>query len=465
MIWKMRGSFFIPQPHPIQVGFIVTPAKYHNKGAENMNTTQPHPFGFTTRQLHSGYTPDPVTGSTAVPLYQTTSYNFKSTEQAANLFALKESGNIYTRIMNPTSDVLEQRLADLEGGVGALAASSGHAAQTMLVLTLCQAGDHIVSSSRLYGGTYNQFSYTFPRLGIEVTFVDPSDPPAFEKAIRPTTKILYGETLGNPDISVFPFEEVAAIAARHDIPLVIDNTFATPYLCRPFEFGANIVTHSTTKFIGGHGTSLGGVIVDGGNFDWTSGRFDNFTQPDPSYHGLIYADLLAAGLPPFITKARVQVLRDIGACPSPFNSWQTLQGLETLSLRIERHVRNAQAVAEFLEGHPRVSWVKYPGLKSHPDHALAQKYLPKGPGAILGFGVKGGLETGQRFIEKLQLFSHLANVGDAKSLAIHPATTTHGQLTPEQQLQAGVTPDFIRLSVGIEDIEDILWDLDQALRD
>ncbi|MGB8214917.1 MAG: O-acetylhomoserine aminocarboxypropyltransferase/cysteine synthase [Anaerolineales bacterium] len=426
-------------------------------------TTHPRKYGFATRQLHAGQVPDPTTGARAVPIYQTTSYQFKSTEQAAALFALKELGNIYTRIMNPTSDVMEQRLADLEGGVGALAASSGHAAQTLVVLTLCAAGDHIVSSSRLYGGTYNQFAYTFPRLGIEVTFVDPGDPQAFEKAIRPNTKIIYGETLGNPDISVFPFEEVAAIAGKHHIPLVIDNTFATPYLCRPFEFGANILTHSTTKFIGGHGTTIGGVIVDGGNFDWTSGRFESFTTPDPSYHGLVYADLLAAGLPPFIIKARVQVLRDIGACQSPFNSWQTIMGIETLSLRMERHVQNAQAAAEFLERHPKVSWVKYPGLKSHPDFALAKKYLPKGPGAILGFGVKGGLEAGKRFIEHLQLFSHLANVGDAKSLAIHPATTTHSQLNEEQQASAGVTPDFIRLSIGIEDIDDILWDLDQAL--
>jgi len=426
-------------------------------------STNTRMFGFATRQLHAGYSPDPTTGSRAVPLYQTTSYQFKSTEHAANLFALKEPGNIYTRIMNPTTDVLEQRLTDLEGGVGALAASSGHAAQTMVVLTLCSAGDHIVSSSRLYGGTYNQFNYTFPRLGIEVSFVDPSDPKNFEKAIRPNTRIIYGETLGNPDISVFRFEEVAAIAKENNIPLVIDNTFATPYLCRPIEWGANIVTHSTTKFIGGHGTTIGGVIVDGGNFDWTSGRFDNFTTPDPSYHGLVYADLLSAGLPPFITKARVQVLRDIGACQAPFNSWQTIQGIETLNLRLDRHVQNAQTVAEFLEKHPRVSWVKYPGLPSHPDYILAKKYLPKGPGAILGFGVKGSLEGGKRFIENLQLFSHLANVGDAKSLAIHPATTTHSQLTDEQQMSAGVSPDFIRLSIGIEDIDDILWDLDQAL--
>jgi O-acetylhomoserine (thiol)-lyase len=420
-------------------------------------------FGFATRQLHAGYSPDPVTGSRAVPLYQTTSYQFKNTEHAANLFALKEPGNIYTRIMNPTTDVLEQRLADLEGGVGALAASSGHAAQTMVVLTLCGAGDHIVSSNRLYGGTYNQFNYTFPRLGIEVTFVDPSDPREFERAIRPNTRIIYGETLGNPDISVFPFEEVSAIARRHNVPLVIDNTFATPYLCRPFEWGANIITHSTTKFIGGHGTTIGGVIVDGGNFDWTSGRFANFTTPDPSYHGLVYADLLGVGLPPFIIKARVQVLRDIGACQAPFNSWQTIQGIETLSLRVERHVRNAQAVAEFLEKHPTVNWVKYPGLRSHPDYQRARHYLPKGHGAILGFGIKGGAAAGRAFIESLRLFSHLANVGDAKSLAIHPATTTHSQLTPEQQAAAGVSPDFIRLSIGLEDIDDILWDLNQAL--
>jgi len=417
-------------------------------------------FGFNTRQLHAGQTPDPTTGSRAVPIYQTTSYQFQNTEHAANLFALKEFGNIYTRIMNPTTDVLEQRLASLEGGVGALAASSGHAAQTMAILTLCEAGDHIVSSSRLYGGTYNQFNYTFPRLGIDVSFVDPSNPEGFAAAIRPNTKLIYGETLGNPDISVFPFEEVSAIAQAHGLPLVIDNTFATPYLCRPFEWGANIVVHSTTKFIGGHGTSIGGVIIDGGNFDWTSGRFANFTTPDPSYHGLVYADL---GAPAFILKARVQVLRDVGACQAPLNSWLTLQGIETLSLRLERHVANAQQVAEFLERHPRVSWVCYPGLKSHPDHERAKKVLPKGPGAMLGFGIEGGRAAGEAFINNLKLFSHVANVGDARSLAIHPASTTHSQLTGEEMLTAGVTPDFIRLSVGLEDVEDILWDLDQAL--
>ncbi len=419
-----------------------------------------HTLGFTTRQLHAGQQPDPTTGSRAVPIYQTTSYQFKSTEHAANLFALKESGNIYTRIMNPTTDVLEQRIASLEGGVGALAASSGHAAQAQAILTLCAAGDHIVTSSRLYGGTYTQFRYTFPRIGIDVTFVDPADPASFEAAIRPNTKILYGETLGNPDISVFPFEEVAAIGRRHAIPLMIDNTFATPYLCRPFEWGAAIVTHSTTKFLGGHGTTIGGIIVDGGNFDWRSGRFDNFTTPDPSYHGLVYADL---GAPAFITKARVQTLRDIGACQAPINSWLTIQGVETLSLRMERHVANAERAAEFLVGHPKVAWVSYPSLSSHPDHARARKYLPKGAGAIMGFGVRGGLEAGRRFIESLQLFSHLANVGDAKSLAIHPATTTHSQLSEEEMIGAGVSPDFIRLSIGIEDIEDILWDLGQAL--
>ena len=420
-------------------------------------------YGFSTRQLHSGYSPDPTTGSRAVPIYQTTSYQFKSTEHAANLFALKELGNIYTRLMNPTTDVLEQRLADLEGGVAAVAASSGHAAQAQAIFTLLGAGDHIVSSSRLYGGTYNQFNYSLRKLGVEVTFVDPSDPQNFEKAIRPNTKLIYGESLGNPDISIVPFEEVAAVAQKHKIVLMIDNTFATPYLFRPFEWGANVITHSTTKFIGGHGTSIGGMVVDGGNFDYTSGRYPGFTEPDASYHGLVYSSLLGAGLPPFAIKLRVQVLRDFGAAQSPFNSWQTIQGLETLSVRLDRHVQNTQAVAEYLEKHPKVSWVKYPGLKSHPDYERAKRYLPKGAGAILGFGIKGGAEAGRKFIESLQLFSHLANVGDAKSLAIHPATTTHSQLSAEEQISAGVSPDFIRLSIGIEDIDDILWDLNQAL--
>ncbi len=419
-------------------------------------------YGFATRQLHAGQSADPTTGSRAVPIYQTSSYVFRDTDHAARLFALEEAGNIYTRIMNPTNDVLEQRVANLEGGMGALAASSGHAAQTMAILALCGAGDHIVSASTLYGGTYNQFNYTFPRLGIDVTFVDPTDPENFRRAIRANTKILYGETLGNPRINVFPFDEVAAIAREHRIPLMIDNTFATPYLCRPFEWGAHIVVHSTTKFIGGHGTSIGGIIVDGGNFDWAaSGRFENFTKPDPSYHGLAYATLGASA---FILKTRVQILRDIGACQTPFNAWLFLQGLETLSLRMERHVSNAQHVAEFLERHPKVNWVTYPGLASHPDCARAKKYLPQGAGAILGFGFKGGLDAGRRFIDNLKLFSHLANVGDAKSLAIHPASTTHSQLSADEQATAGVTPDFVRLSVGLEDIDDILWDLDQALQ-
>ncbi|MBI4927001.1 MAG: O-acetylhomoserine aminocarboxypropyltransferase/cysteine synthase [Anaerolineae bacterium] len=424
-------------------------------------STSSRRFGFTTRQLHAGQQPDPTTGSRAVPIYQTSSYVFRDSEHAARLFALQEFGNIYPRIMNPTSDVFEQRLADLEGGVGALATSSGHAAQTMAILAICEKGDHIVSASTLYGGTYNQFAYTFPRLGIEVTFVDPSDPQNFRRAIRDNTKILYGETLGNPRINVFPIEEVAAIGKEYGIPLVIDNTFATPYLCRPFEWGANIITHSTTKFIGGHGTSIGGAIVDGGNFTWANNpRFPNFNTPDDSYHGLVYSTL---GAPAFILKSRVQVLRDIGACQSPFNAWLFVQGLETLSLRMDRHVSNAQRVAEFLEKDSRVSWVSYPGLSSHADYTLAKKYLPKGSGAILGFGIKGGREAGQKFIDNLKLLSHLANVGDAKSLAIHPASTTHSQLNDEQQVSAGVSPDFVRLSIGLEDIEDILWDIDQAL--
>jgi O-acetylhomoserine (thiol)-lyase len=424
-------------------------------------STNPHQFGFTTRQLHSGYTADPTTGASAVPIYQTTAYAFRDTEHAARLFSLEEKGNIYTRIMNPTSAIFETRIADLEGGSGALEVSSGHAAQATAILALCQSGDHIVASANLYGGTISQFIYTFPRLGITTSLVDPSNPENFRRAIRPNTRILYGETLGNPSITVFPFEEVAVIAREFKIPLMIDNTFATPYLCRPLEWGANIITHSTTKFIGGHGTSIGGAIIDGGNFDWkASGRFPDFITPDPSYHGVVFADL---GPLAFISKARAQGLRDMGPCQSPFNSWLFLQGLETLSIRMDRHVQNAQAAAEFLEKHPRVAWVKYPGLPTHPDHARAKHYLPKGPGAILGFGVKGGKAAGARFINNLKLFSHLANVGDAKSLAIHPASTTHSQLNEEEQLRAGVTPDFVRLSIGIEDIDDILWDLDQAL--
>jgi O-acetylhomoserine (thiol)-lyase len=419
-------------------------------------------FGFTTRQLHVGYVPEATTGSRAVPLYQTTAYDLQSTERAARLFALEETGNIYTRISNPTSNVFEQRIADLEGGVGAVEVSSGHAAQATAIFAICQAGDHIVSAATLYGGTVSQFKFTFPRLGIEVSFVDPTNPENFRRAIKENTKIIYGETMGNPLVNVFPLEAAAKVAQEYHLPLMIDNTLATPYLCRPFEWGANIVTHSTTKYIGGHGTSMGGVIVDGGNFDWHHERFPNFTEPDPSYHGVSFADDF--GPLAFISKARAGILRDVGACQSPFNSWLLSQGLETLSLRMDRHVANAKAVAEFLEDHPRVSWVKYPGLASHPDHGLAKKYLPKGPGAMIGFGVQGGREAGAKFINSLRLFSHVANLGDAKSLAIHPASTTHSQLSPEEQVTAGVSPDFVRLSIGIEDLDDILWDLEQALR-
>jgi O-acetylhomoserine (thiol)-lyase len=418
-------------------------------------------FGFETRQIHAGQQPDTATGANIVPLYQSAGYKFRDTEHAARLFALEETGNIYTRIMNPTTAVFEQRIANLEGGSGALATSSGHAAQVAAILTLCQAGDHIVSSSKLYGGTVSQFIYTFPRLGIQVSLVDPSDPENFRKAIKPNTKLIYGETLGNPDLSVFPFESIAKIAQEFSIPLLIDNTFATPYLCRPFEWGANIITHSTTKFICGHGTSIGGVVVDGGNFNWkTSGRFSQFTTPDPGYHGVIYADL---GETAFITKARAQQLRDLGACQSPFNSWLMLQGLETLSLRMERHVNNALASAKFLENNPKIKWVSYPGLPSDPNYQSACKYLPSGCGGILGFGIDGGRIAGASFINHLKLLSHVANVGDTRSLAIHPASTTHSQLSEEDQIRAGVSPDFIRLSIGLENIEDIIWDLDQAI--
>ncbi|MGD0612479.1 MAG: O-acetylhomoserine aminocarboxypropyltransferase/cysteine synthase family protein [Anaerolineales bacterium] len=420
-----------------------------------------HRFGFTTRQLHSGQEPDPATGAQVPPIYQTAAYAFHDTDHAARLFAQEEKGHIYTRISNPTNELFEVRLADLEGGSGAIATASGHAAQATGILAICRAGDHIVSSATLYGGTAGQFLHTFPRMGIEVTLVDPGDPQNFRNAIRPSTKLLYGESLGNPNVNVFPFEEVAAIAREFRLPMMIDNTFATPYLCQPFQWGANLVTHSTTKFIGGHGTSIGGALVDGGNFDWAaSGRFPDFTSPDPANHNITYAKL---GPLAFITKARSQILRDVGACQSPFNSWLFLQGLETLSLRMERHVQNAQAAAEFLQAHKKVSWVKYPGLPSHPDHSRAARYMPKGAGAMMGFGVQGGKAAGAKFINHLQLFGHLANLGDAKSLAIHPATTTHSQLTEEEQARAGVTPDFIRLSIGIEDIDDILWDLDQAL--
>jgi len=418
---------------------------------------------FDTLQVHAGQKPDPATGSRAVPIYQTTSYVFNSVEHAANLFALTESGNNNTRIMNPTTDVFEQRMAALEGGIGALGVASGSAAITYAILNIAGTGDEIVSASTLYGGTYNLFSITLPKLGIKTIFVDADDPENFRKAINSKTKALYIETIGNPGINIPDIEAIAKIAHENGLPLIVDNTFGTPYLIRPIEFGADIVVHSATKFIGGHGTSIGGVIVDSGKFDWAgSGRFPEFTTPDPSYHGIVYTETF--GPAAFIVKARVQLLRDTGACISPFNAFLLLQGLETLSLRVERHVSNAKKIAEFLSNHPYVSWVNYPSLKGNKYYDLAQKYLPKGAGSIFTFGIKGGVEAGKKFIESLEIFSLLANVADAKSLVIHPASTTHSQLSEEDQIAAGVTPDMIRLSIGIEDPDDLIYDLDQALR-
>jgi O-acetylhomoserine (thiol)-lyase len=419
-------------------------------------------YRLETLAVHGGQEPDPTTLSRAVPIYQTTSYVFRDTEHAANLFSLKEFGNIYTRIMNPTQDVFEKRIAALEGGVGALAVASGQAAITYSILNIAKAGDEIVSSSSLYGGTYNLFHYTLPKLGITVKFVDPSDPENFRRAITDRTRAVFGEIIGNPKMDVLDLETVAAIAHEAGIPLIIDNTFATPHLCRPFDFGADIVVHSATKFIGGHGTSIGGVIVDSGKFDWTNGKFPELTEPDPSYHGISYTEAL--GPLAYILKARVQLLRDIGAALSPFNSFLFLQGLETLHLRMERHSENALQIARYLQRHDAVEWVSYPGLEDHPSYEKAQKYLPKGQGAILTFGIRGGLEAGKKLIENLKLFSHLANVGDSKSLVIHPASTTHQQLTPEEQTSTGVTPDLVRLSVGTEAVEDLIDDLDQALK-
>ncbi|MCI0498137.1 MAG: O-acetylhomoserine aminocarboxypropyltransferase/cysteine synthase, partial [Planctomycetales bacterium] len=404
------------------------------------------------------------TGSRAVPIYQTTSYQFKSTEHAANLFGLKEFGNIYTRLMNPTTDVFEKRIAALDGGVGALATASGQSAITLALLNIARAGDEIVSADNLYGGTYNLFHYTFPRLGVTVKFVKSNDLSAFQKAITPKTKALYAESIGNPKLDVADIEGLAAVAHKNGIPLVIDNT-VSPYLVRPIDFGTDIVVYSATKFIGGHGTSMGGVIVDSGKFDWTNGKFPLIADPDPSYHGINFVEALKPlGNIAYIIKARVTLLRDLGSAVSPFNSFLFLQGLETLHLRLPRHSENALAVAKYLSKHPKVTWVNYPGLESSPDYARAKKYLPKGAGAILGFGIKGGLEAGRKFIDSLQLISHLANVGDAKTLAIHPATTTHQQLSAEEQLATGVTPDFVRLSVGIEHIDDIVADIEQALK-
>ncbi len=416
-------------------------------------------WGFETRQIHAGAAPDPTTGARATPIYQTTAFQFNDTQHAANLFALAEFGNIYTRLMNPTTGVFEARLASLEGGVGALATSSGQAAQAMAIMNLAEVGDHVVSSASLYGGTYNQLHYTMPKMGIEVTFVnDPDDLAEWEAAIKPNTRAFYGEVLPNPRNNVIDIEGIATVAHKHGIPLIVDNTVPSPYLCQPLKWGADIVVHSATKFIGGHGTSMGGIIVDGGTFDWGAGRHPMFTTPDPSYHGLQYWQAL--GNQAFHLKARVQGMRDMGPTISPFNSFTMIQGLETLSLRMERHVSNSETIAAYLEGHAEVSWVAYAGLASSPWNANAKKYMPKGAGSIISFGLKGGLEAGKKFIEALQLHSHVANIGDVRSLAIHPATTTHSQLTAGEQRAAGVPPELVRLSVGIESVTDIIADLD-----
>ncbi|MCM3635470.1 MULTISPECIES: homocysteine synthase [Paenibacillus] len=415
-----------------------------------------------TLSIHGGQSIDPTTMSRAVPIYQTTSYGFKDTDHAANLFGLAEFGNIYTRIMNPTTDVLENRVAQMEGGAAALAVASGQAAITYAILNIAESGDEIVSATSLYGGTYNLFAHTFKKLGITVRFADPSDPNNFRELINEKTKAVFAETIGNPKGDIIDIEAVAAIAHEHGIPFIVDNTFPSPYLCRPIEHGADIVVHSATKFIGGHGTSIGGVIVDSGKFDWAaSNKFPGLTEPDPSYHGVVFTQ--AVGPIAYIIKARVQLLRDMGAALSPFNAFLLLQGLETLHLRMERHSENALAVAKYLEAHDAVEWVNYPGLESHPSYDLAQKYLPEGQGAIMTFGIKGGVEAGKKLINAVKLFSHLANVGDSKSLIIHPASTTHQQLGEAEQIAAGVLPGMVRLSVGTEGIDDIIADLEQAI--
>jgi O-acetylhomoserine (thiol)-lyase len=427
-------------------------------------------YSFETQQIHAGQVPDPTTGARALPLYQTTAYQFRDTKHAADLFGLAELGNIYTRIMNPTQDTVEQRIAALEGGVAALLLASGSAATTFAVLNIAQAGDHIVSSPSLYGGTYNLFHYTLPKFGIEVTFVDnPDDPESWRKAVKPNTKAFFGETIANPKNDLLDIETVAKIAHENEVPLIVDNTVATPYLIRPIEWGADVVVHSATKFLSGHGNTVVGAIVDAGKFDYARypKRFPSFNEPDPSYHGLVYAQALGVGSPfganlSYIFKIRLTLLRDIGAAVSPFNAWLLAQGLETLSLRIERHVENAKAVAAFLEKHPQVSSVNYASLPSSKWHKLANKYSPKGSGSVLSFEIKGGIESGKKFIEALKLHSHVANIGDVRSLAIHPASTTHSQLTPQEQVTAGVTPGLVRLSVGIENFKDIQADLELA---
>jgi len=420
-----------------------------------------HEWGFRTRALHAGGRPDSATGARAVPIYQSTSFVFEDTEDAADLFALQKFGLIYSRIGNPTTSAFEERMASLEGGIGAVATASGQSAEFLSVTALAGSGDHIVASSSLYGGTITQFSVTLARLGIETTFVDASDPSAFAAAITDRTKLLYTETIGNPSGEIADIEALADVAHSHGLPLVIDSTFATPYLCRPMEWGADIVIHSATKFIGGHGTSIGGVIVESGRFDWGSGRFPEMTEPVASYNNLRWWDNF--GEYAYCSKVRAEQLRDVGACLSPFNSFMFLQGLETLPQRMEEHVANAQRVAEWLDSDSRVAWVRYGGLPASSNHELAAKYLPKGPGAVFTFGVRGGRAAGSGFIEHLEMVSHLANIGDARTLVLHPASTTHQQLSDEQLDAAGVTPDMVRISVGLEDVDDIIWDLDQAL--
>ena len=441
-------------------------AKHENRGDTNVSDNTPT-YKLSTLALHAGQVPDPTTGARAVPIYQTTSYVFRNTEHAANLFALKEFGNIYTRIMNPTTDVFERRVAAIEGGTGALAVASGAAAITYALLAITQLGDEIVSGDNLYGGTYALFHYTLPKLGRTVKFVNSRDPSAFRKAITPKTKALYAETVGNPKLNVPDFEALARIAHENGIPLVIDNTVGVG-LVRPFDFGADIIVTSATKYIGGHGTSIGGVIVDSGKFKWNNGKFPEFTEPDPSYHGLVYWDALSnvpgMGNVAFILKVRVTLLRDVGAALSPFNAHEFLLGLETLPLRQKQHSANALEVARWLKAHPLVQWVTYPGLPDDPSYQIASKYLKRGFGGLVGFGIKGGLESGKKFINSVKLFSHLANIGDAKSLVIHPASTTHSQLSPSELEETGATPDYVRLSIGLEDVEDIIADLDQALK-
>jgi O-acetylhomoserine (thiol)-lyase len=430
--------------------------------SENGNHSEEHKHGFGTQALHAGYKPDPTTGSRAVPIYQTTAYQFRDTDHAAALFALAEPGNIYSRIMNPTNDVFEQRLAALEGGIAALATASGQFAETLTALTLADAGDEFIASAAVYGGTYTLFSHSLRHLGIKAHFVQGTNAADFEPFINERTKFIYLETIGNPKLEIPDFEGIAALAHAHGLPVVVDNTFGTPYLFQPFKWGVNISLHSTTKWISGHGLTIGGAIVDGGTFDWkASGRHRGIVQPEEAYHGAVLADV--AGAAAFIIRARVIGLRDFGGSQAPFNSFLSLIGVETLALRMAKHVANAQAVAEYLQNHPSVSWVNYPGLPSHPSYERAQKYMPKGAGAVVGFGIKGGRDAGRSFIDSLKLFSHLANVGDARSLAIHPATTTHSQLSEDEQVSTGVTGDYVRLAVGIEEIDDILWDLDQAL--